>query len=257
MLGTGTVFLNWQQLDYWHCCWIPHPGPATQKVRRADVKVDPLLVRGVALLLIFFPSCSEMEFCCVGDTSAAEAAAELRAFASSTPALATAVRRLIMRRNTENEVINGDLKKNSGPAGDKQLVAAIQMATAALLHTLPQGQDSAAAGQPETAGGKLPEDGAAAGRQSGAGAAAAPHARPKLPGAPAAALNIAAYLLTTPLLIEGTPPAVRMQLTSLTAFPAVLAALGVLSSMPGTAQQGGTHCSYAPDARRINGATIR
>ena len=198
-----------------------------------------------------------MKVSCVGDTSAAKAAAELRAFASSTPALATAVRRLIMRRNTENEVANGDMKDKSGPAGDKQLVAAIQMATAALLHTLPQGQDSAAAGQPEAAGRKLPEGGAAAERPSVIGAAAAPHARPKLPGTPAAALSIAAYLLTTPRLIEGTPPAVRMQLTSLTAFPAVLAALGELLSMPGTAQQGGTHCSYAPDARRINGATIR
>lgn len=191
-------------------------------------------------------------FLYVGDTSAANAALELRAFASSTPALATAVRRLIMRRHTDDKVVNGDLKEKSGPAEDKQLVAAIQMATAALLRTLPQGQDSAAAGQPEAAGRKLPEAGVVAERLS---------ARPKLPGAPAAALNIAAYLLTTPWLLAGTPAAVRVQLTSLTAFPAIILALGELSSTPGTAQRGGAGAkrdrSSGLYASRSVGSTIR
>ncbi len=191
---------------------------------------------------------------CVGDARAVNAALELRAFASSSPALATAVRRLIMHRHTDHEGVNGGaLKEKLGPAEDKQLAAAVQMATAALLRTLPQGQDNAAAGKPEAARSrKLPEASASA---------AAPHARPELPGAPAAALHIAAYLVTTPRLLDGIPAAVRVQLTSLTAFPAIMSALGELSSAPGTARSGGAgvgaNYSCATDASRYAGASIR
>ncbi|CAL8465528.1 g5064 [Coccomyxa elongata] len=213
---------------------------------------DALLELAAARLLALLLDSSSWACYPKGDTRAANAALELRAYVSSTPALATAVRRLIMRRHTDHVGINGALKEKLGPAEDKQLAAAVQMATAALLRTLPQGQDSAAAGKPEAARSrKLPE---------ASTSAAAPHARPELPGAPAAALNIAAYLLTTPRLLDGMPAVVRVQLTSLMALPAIMSALGELSSTPGKPESGGAgageDCSWAPDASRYAGATI-
>ncbi len=98
----------------------------------------------------------------------------------------------------------------------------MQMAATALLCTVPQRQETTAAGEPEAGGRQLP-----------AAAAAAAHAAPQVPGAAPAARGIAAYLLTAPRLIEDVPAGVRAQLTSLRAFHALLPALGELRGVAG------------------------
>jgi len=170
----------------------------------------------------------------------------VRRFASATPALAMAVRRLCESRGkAAGSCQNGRGQLDSATIADgEQLTAATQMAARALLHTLPDGRSSRAAAQePGEAAQGTPRD----------ARAAAELGWPRLPGSSPGARNIAAYLLTAPRLLDHAPGGVRTQLTSLTAFSSLLPALAELAGVSAPAQNGrsvGASTAVAEQNRR-------
>ena len=153
-----------------------------------------------------------------GDVEACSAAEGLRRFASSSPFLAAAVRRLCERQAELIAKVDrlghaGEPQQAQQSAANKQLAVALQMAVQAALCTL--------------AG--APPDQARPAAQPAArsnGGAATPDLAPSLPyPGSGAARHVAQVVLSAPDLTRGLPQAQRAQLTDLSVFPACLAAL--------------------------------